>query len=171
MSEGNKKYDLEERLIQFALLIIDIVEMLPNTRAGQLIRSGTSPAFNYGEAQVAESRDDFIHKMKICLKELKEAHIAVQIIQRKPLIKDFTKIDKGITECKELISIFLRSIETARKNETCPRENGDRQKILKHFPIFMRTSFIFCYMLFIKIKLLNIYFLKNITFAFSASLR
>ncbi len=116
MSEGNKKYDLEERLIQFALLIIDIVEMLPNTRAGQLIRSGTSPAFNYGEAQVAESRDDFIHKMKICLKDLKETHIAVQIIRRKPLIKDFTKVDKGITECKELISIFVRSIETARKN-------------------------------------------------------
>ena len=121
MSEGNKKYDLEERLIQFALLIIDIVEMLPNTRAGnhiagQLIRSGTSPAFNYGEAQVAESRDDFIHKMKICLKELKETQIAVQIIRRKPLIKDFTKVDKGITECKELISIFVRSIETARKN-------------------------------------------------------
>ena len=85
MSEGKIKYDLEERLIQFALLIIDIVKMLPNTRAGnhiagQLIRSGTSPAFNYGEAQVAESRDDFIHKMKICLKELKETHIAVQII-------------------------------------------------------------------------------------------
>ena len=85
MSEGKIKYDLEERLIQFALLIIDIVEMLPNTRAGnhiagQLICSGTSPAFNYGEAQVAESRDDFIHKMKICLKELKETHIAVQII-------------------------------------------------------------------------------------------
>ena len=85
MSEGNEKYDLEERLIQFALLIIDIVEMLPNTRAGnhiagQLICSGTSPAFNYAEAQVAESRDDFIHKMKICLKELKETHIAVQII-------------------------------------------------------------------------------------------
>ena len=121
MGEGNKKYDLEDRLIQFALLIIDIVEMLPNTRAGnhiagQLIRSGTSPAFNYGEAQVAESRDDFIHKMKICLKELKETHIAVQIIRRKPLIKDFTKLDKGITECKELISIFVRSIETARKN-------------------------------------------------------
>ena len=123
MSEDNKKYDLEERLIQFALLIIDIVEMLPNTRAGnhiagQLIRSGTSPAFNYGEAQVAESRDDFIHKMKICLKELKETHIAVQIIQKKPLIKDVTKVDKGITECKELISIFVRSIETARKNKS-----------------------------------------------------
>lgn len=123
MIEGNKKYDLEERLIQFALLIIDIVEMLPNTKvgnhiAGQLIRSGTSSAFNYGEAQVAESRDDFIHKMKICLKELKETHIAVQIIRRKPLIKDFTKVDKSISECKELISIFVRSIETARKNKS-----------------------------------------------------
>ena len=123
MIEGNKKYDLEERLIQFALLIIDIVEMLPNTKvgnhiAGQLIRSGTSSAFNYGEPQVAESRDDFIHKMKICLKELKETHIAVQIIRRKPLIKDFTKVDKSISECKELISIFVRSIETARKNKS-----------------------------------------------------
>ena len=123
MSEGKIKYDLEERLIQFALLIIDIVEMLPNTRAGnhiagQLIRSGTSPAFNYGEAQVAESRNDFIHKMKICLKELKETHIAVQIIRRKPLIKDFPKVDKGITECKELISIFVRCIETARRNKS-----------------------------------------------------
>ncbi|MBL7962038.1 four helix bundle protein [bacterium] len=90
MREGKAKYDLEERLIQFALMIINLIEMLPNTRtgnhmAGQLIRSGTSPAFNYGEAQVAESRDDFIHKMKICL--------------------------------KELISIFVKSIETARKNK------------------------------------------------------
>ncbi len=123
MSDGNKKYDLEERLIQFALLIIDIVEMLPNSRAGnhiagQLIRSGTSPAFNYGEAQVAESRDDFIHKMKICLKELKETHIAVQIIRRKPLVKDFPKVDNGITECNELISIFVKSIETARRNKS-----------------------------------------------------
>ncbi len=122
MSDDNKKYDLEERLIPFALLIIDIVEMLPNTRAGnhiggQLLRSGTSPAFNYGEAQVAESRDDFIHKMKICLKELKETHIALQIVRRKPLVRDFTKVDKVISECKELISIFVKSIETARKNK------------------------------------------------------
>ncbi len=123
MSGNNKKYDLEERLIQFTLQIIDIVEMLPNTRAGnhiagQLLRSGTSPAFNYGEAQVAESRNDFIHKMKIWLKELKETHVALQIIRRKPLVKDFTKVDKGIIECKELISIFVRSVETARKNKS-----------------------------------------------------
>jgi four helix bundle protein len=85
MSGNNKIYDLEERLIQFTLLIIEIVETLPTTKvgshiAGQLLRCGLSPAFNYGEAQVAESRDDFIHKMKICLKELKETNIALQII-------------------------------------------------------------------------------------------
>ncbi len=123
MSESNKKYDLEERLIKFSLLVIDIVEMLPNTRtgnhiAGQLLRSGTSPAFNYGEAQVAESRNDFIHKMKICLKELKETHIALQIVSRKSLVEDFKVVDKSINECKELIAIFISSIETARKNKS-----------------------------------------------------
>ncbi|MDI6779005.1 MAG: four helix bundle protein [Bacteroidota bacterium] len=123
MNESNKKYDLEERLIQFSLLIIDIVEMLPNTKvgnhiAGQLLRSGTSSAFNYGEAQVAESRNDFIHKMKICLKELKETYIALQIIRRKPLFNDFKKVNPCINECKELIAIFVRSVETARKNKS-----------------------------------------------------
>jgi four helix bundle protein len=117
----SKKYDLEERLINFALLIIDIVEQLPNSRASnhiaaQLLRSGTSPALNYGEAQVAESRNDFIHKMKICLKELKESNICLQIVKRKPLILDFPKLDTGISECKELISIFVKSIETAKEN-------------------------------------------------------
>ena len=117
-----KQFDLEERLIQFALLMIATVELLPSTKigghiGGQLLRSGTSPAFNYGEAQVAESRDDFIHKMKICLKELKETHVALQIVKRKPLVSDQNKMDKTIAECKELISIFVKSIETARKNK------------------------------------------------------
>lgn len=116
-----KKYDLEERLINFTLLIIDIVEQLPSSRAGnhiagQLLRSGTSPALNYGEAQVAESRNDFIHKMKICLKELKESNICLQIVKRKPLINDFPKLEISISECKELISIFVKSIETAKEN-------------------------------------------------------
>jgi len=81
-----------------------------------LIRSGTSPALNYGEAQVAESRNDFIHKMKICLKELKESKIALLIIKRKPLIIDNPKLDFTISECNELIAIFLKSIETASIN-------------------------------------------------------
>lgn len=70
------KFDLEERLIQFAVLIIEITESLNNTRAGnhiadQLVRSGTSPALHYGEAQSAESRNDFIHKLKVLLKKLR----------------------------------------------------------------------------------------------------
>jgi four helix bundle protein len=121
MNDNTKKFDLEDRLIQFSLLILDIVEALPNTRsgnhiAGQLLRSGTSPALNYGEAQVAESRNDFIQKMKICLKELKESYIALQIIKRKPLITDFPNLDICISECKELIAIFLKSIDTANLN-------------------------------------------------------
>jgi four helix bundle protein len=121
MNGNIKKYDLEERLIEFSLLILDIVEKLPDTKsgnhfAGQLLRSGTSPALNYGEAQVAESRNDFIHKMKICLKELKESYIALQIIKRKPLITEYHNLDLCISECKELIAIFLKSIETANLN-------------------------------------------------------
>jgi four helix bundle protein len=117
-----KNFDLEERLIQFSLLILELTEKMTTNRignhiAGQLTRSGTSPAFNYGEAQVAESRIDFIHKMKICLKELKETSIALQIIKRKPLIKDFEILEKCIMECNELISIFVKSIETARGNK------------------------------------------------------
>lgn len=62
------KFDLEERLTDFAVKIIEIVDDIPNSKAGnhlsgQLVRSGTSPALNYGEAQSAESRKDFIHKV------------------------------------------------------------------------------------------------------------
>lgn len=82
------KYDLEERLIDFAITISDIVDGLPVTRLGsyiaaQLVRSGCWPALNYGEAQSAESRNDFIHKMKIILKELRESLISIKIIERK----------------------------------------------------------------------------------------
>jgi four helix bundle protein len=85
---SNNKYDLEERLIDFAVNITDIIEALPNSRignyiAGQLVRSGCSPALNYGEAQSAESRNDFIHKMKTILKELRESMISLKIIERK----------------------------------------------------------------------------------------
>ena len=72
------KHDLEERLIDFAVTIVEIAETMPDSKAanhlaGQLLRSGTSPALNYGEAQSAESRKDFIHKIKIVLKELRES--------------------------------------------------------------------------------------------------
>jgi four helix bundle protein len=115
------KHDLEERLISFAVLIIEIVESLPDTRAanhlaGQLLRSGTSPALNYGEAQSGESRRDFIHKIKIVLKELRESNICLRIIYRSKLYKNEEKILLALKESNELISIFVKSVETAQKN-------------------------------------------------------
>ena len=77
MSKERDKFDLEERLIEFAVRVIRTAESLPKTKTGnhiswQLIRSGTSPAPNYGEAQRTESRADFVHKMRLALKELRE---------------------------------------------------------------------------------------------------
>ncbi len=120
MPDENKKYDLEERLIDFSVLMIEIAENLLNTKAanhimGQLVRSGTSPALNYGEAQSAESRNDFIHKLKISLKELRETLVALKIIKRVPLTRKLDLTDRGLSECNELISIFVKSIETAKK--------------------------------------------------------
>lgn len=89
--------DLEERLIDFSVLILEIVDLLPSTRAcsylgSQLERSGTSPALNYGEAQFAESKKDFIHKIKICLKELKETRICPDNRFKKKLFEEYRKI-------------------------------------------------------------------------------
>lgn len=119
----NRKFDLEARLIDFAVMIIEISESLNNTRAGnhiegQLLRSGTSPALHYGEAQSAESRNDFIHKLKVLLKELRETLVALKIIKRVSLTRKMDLVEKGIVECNELISIFVKSIETAKKNNS-----------------------------------------------------
>ena len=113
--------ELETRLIDFSVAIVDMVEALPNTKAGnhvagQLIRSGTSPAPNYGEARSAESRKDFIHKIKISLKELRETMIWLKIISRKRMIAG-DGIAAVITECDELISIFVSSTRTADRGQ------------------------------------------------------
>ena len=115
------KYDLEERLIEFSVLIIEIVKEMPNTKvgnhlSGQLVRSGTSVSLNYGEAQSGESRKDFIHKMKVVLKELRETFICLKIIRRTKLYETEAKIEKAKKENNELISIFVKSIETAQNN-------------------------------------------------------
>ena len=118
-----RKFDLEERLIDYAILISDLIEQLPNSKlcnhiGGQIIRSGTSPALNYGEAQSAESTNDFIHKLKIILKELRESNICLKMLLRKsyPEIEDLIIIAQ--TETNELISIFVKSIQTAKTNST-----------------------------------------------------
>jgi four helix bundle protein len=117
----NKKYDLEDRLVKFACLCLDVCELLPNTRTGQnleyqLSKSGTAPALNYGEAQAAESSSDFIHKIKVVLKEIRETRVNLRIIMEKPLISN-EKVSAAFKECNELMAIFLKSIETAKKNK------------------------------------------------------
>ena len=123
MSKESRVFDLEERLIDFAVRIIRIAESLPKTKvgnhiAGQLIRCGTSPAPNYGEAQSAESRADFIHKMKVSLKELRETRVWLLIIVRANLIEPVSKLESLIHENNELISIFVTSVRTAKERNT-----------------------------------------------------
>jgi four helix bundle protein len=113
-------YDLEERLIGYAADVIEFIEALPPSRAGnhianQLLRSGTSPAPNYGEAEAAESRKDFIHKMGICLKELRESRIWICIVLRRILLPK-ENCCCLLQETEELIRIFKTSIKTAKQN-------------------------------------------------------
>jgi four helix bundle protein len=109
-------------LLDFAVRIIRTSESLPKTKAGnhiagQLIRCDTSPAPNYGEAQSAESRSDFIHKMKVSLKELRETRIWLLMIVKANLIKPTSKLEPLINENNELISIFVTSVKTAKQKE------------------------------------------------------
>ena len=87
-----------------------------NHIGGQLIRSGSSPALNYDKAQSAESRKDFVHKLKVVLKELKESRVCLKILKMKPLIKDIKMLIPIMKETEELISIIYKSIETAKLN-------------------------------------------------------
>lgn len=124
----NRKYDLEDRLVNYSCRMIDVVEALPKSRAGnyivgQLIKSCISPTFNYGEVQGAESRDDFIHKLGVVLKELKECRSALKIIMKKALIKPESKLNSIYQETEELIAIIAKSIETAEKNKSKKGKN------------------------------------------------
>ena len=115
-------YDLEERLLEYSVQIIKIVEQLPKTRAGnhvagQLLRSGTSPYPNHGEAQAAESPKDFIHKLRISLKELRESQRWLKLIKRVPLIRKPEPLNHISQETEELIKIFVASIRTAEKKK------------------------------------------------------
>jgi four helix bundle protein len=118
---AGRKFDLENRLLEFATAIIDLSENLPDTRAGnhvagQILRSGTSAYPNHGEAEAAESRDDFIHKLKLCLKELRETRRWARLIKYKAWVKNETTLLFVLSENEELIRIFHASIQTAKKN-------------------------------------------------------
>ncbi len=114
-----RTYDLEDRLVDFAVAVCQIIDGFPSTKVGnlvsnQLLRCSTATAPNYGEAQSAESRRDFVHKMKICLKEMRETQVWLKFASRMELVEPHET--RGvIEECGQLISIFVRSIQTARE--------------------------------------------------------
>jgi len=117
-----REYDLQERLVDYAVRIIKFSENLPETKAGkhvstQILRSGTSPAPNYGEAQSAESKADFVHKLKVALKELRETEIWIKIITKAGMIKPASQMVPLLQETDELIAILFTSIETAKKGK------------------------------------------------------
>lgn len=120
MTNG-RKYDLEERLINFSVTSIRLAEKFPKTfsgnhLAGQLTRSATAPSLQYGEAQAAESRSDFIHKMKIALKELRETNCCLKIVAKLNWFGPDI-LNPVLQESTELISIFVKSIFTANQNK------------------------------------------------------
>ena len=122
LKPSSKRFDLKERLINFCVRIIRVTESLPNTKTGnhfrsQLLRSGTSPAANYAEAQSAESRSDFIHKIKIVLKELRETEVWLILITRASLMRSEIRLQPLLHECDELIAIFVQSVKTAQQKK------------------------------------------------------
>ena len=117
---AEREYDLEERLVDFAVIVCEIAERLPKTAvakqvASQLIRSGTSAAPNYAEAHNAESRRDFIHKMSVCLKELRETLVWLKFAKRKGYNRGI-EIDDALRESDELVRIFAACVRTALRN-------------------------------------------------------
>jgi len=118
---NDRKYDLQDRLVKYAVRIIRLTESLPETKSGkhiasQILRSGTSPAPNYSEAQSAESPSDFVHKLKVSLKELRETQTWLKIIVEAQLIESPSQLVPLFAETDELLAILFKSIETANKN-------------------------------------------------------
>jgi four helix bundle protein len=118
------RYDLEDRLVKFGAAVCRLSDRLPTTTLGkqvtlQLIRSATSPFANYGEVQGAESRRDFIHKLGICLKELRETRAWLKFMGEMKLSSE-DQLAVVMQECEELLAILASSIRTARQNGRRP---------------------------------------------------
>ena len=118
MAKGD---DIEDRLIAFAVRVIRVCDSLPDTPAGrhareQLLRCGTAPAPNYSEARAAESGKDFVHKLKVVLKELNEARVWLEIIMQADMLPG-QRLHDLLDECDQLCRIMSKSIHTARKND------------------------------------------------------
>lgn len=116
----NYKYDIEERLINLSVKIILACDKMEGSFASQhlskqLIRSTTSAALNYGEAQSAQSPRDFLHKMRLCLKELRESLVNLKIQKEAKLFENIKEVDKLLEENNQLIAIFVTSIRTSEQ--------------------------------------------------------
>lgn len=125
VKEGRSMYDLEERLLEFSVRTIRLTRKIESSEAGkhvanQLLRSSTSPLANHGEAQGAESAKDFIHKLKISLKELRETQRWLKLVKRVPLVDKPELLDDLLSETDQLIRIFVASIQTARTRAAKP---------------------------------------------------
>lgn len=121
MIDAARVYDLENRLVALAAATCRITAELPSERvaghiAAQLTRCSTSPAANYAEARGAESRRDFVHKMKLCLKELRETMTWLKLLRSLEMAQA-EAVDEAVAETDELIAIFVTSIATARRND------------------------------------------------------
>jgi len=113
--------ELEDRLISFAIGLAEACgeanrDYLGQHLSGQILRSGTSAALNYGEAQAAESKKDFVHKNSIVLKELRETHVNLKLMKGTGTVSNMVKIDSLLDECNQLVAIFYRLVQTARRN-------------------------------------------------------
>jgi four helix bundle protein len=127
----NKNDQLSDRLLAFGVRIIALVDALPRAPAGrhiarQLLRAGTSCGANYEEARGAESKRDFIHKLGIVLKELKESRYWIRLAAAASLVKPTSRLDGLLDEVGQLIAIFGKSLATARKKAPpAEDENAD----------------------------------------------
>jgi four helix bundle protein len=122
------KKEMENRLVNFVAEIYEISKELDSSfiashLSNQMVRSSTSAALNFAEANAAESRKDFIHKASIVLKELRETNVNLRVILQTSLCKDNRRILLAMEEVDELMAIFYKSIQTAKKNGTEIRKN------------------------------------------------
>ena len=123
--ERKDPYDLEDRLLEFAARIIKLSKALVADYAdrhigNQLLRSGTAPLSHHGEAQAAESPADFIHKLRLALKELRETERWLKLLVRADLVPDGRDLSSLLAETDQLIRIFVTSIATSEKRRTNP---------------------------------------------------
>jgi len=133
--EKSDRFDLEDRLLRFAANVVRLIDAVHATRAGnhvagQFLRSGTSILPNHGEAQAAESPSDFVHKMRVCLKELRETRRWLRLIIEVPLIDIAGSAETLLDETEQLIKIFAASIRTAAGNR------NDKRTLSPHPPTF-----------------------------------